>query len=186
MKRNEIRTSIKNIFGMLWDVLGLYEKTECYNRIPKEFGEGDIWDFMGDRLLEVRKEISKLFLGEEELRNQLLQIADETEHFVRRYERPGVVKRWKQLNPKLLFWDCAFDIKKKEPLAYRKMSWGISNLELSCYPDEELEKAREEYFENLEEQMEEHNLRYSEERVFQDEVQRTLLLVFEEDFKEYL
>ena len=59
-------------------------------------------------------------------------------------------------------------------------------MELSCYPDEELEKAREEYFENLEEQMEEHNLRYSEERVFQDEVQRTLLLVFEEDFKEYL
>lgn len=33
---------------------------------------------------------------------------------------------------------------------------------------------------------EEHNLRYSEERVFQDEVQRTLLLVFEADFQEYL
>lgn len=85
-----------------------------------------------------------------------------------------------------MLWDCAFDIKKKEPLAYQKMSWGISNLELFCYPDEELEKAREEYFENLEEQMEEHNLRYSEERVFQDEVQRTLLLVFEADFQEYL
>lgn len=31
MMQNEIRTSIKTVYGMLWDVLALYEKTDCYN-----------------------------------------------------------------------------------------------------------------------------------------------------------
>ena len=34
--------------------------------------------------------------------------------------------------------------------------------------------------------MKEHNFKYSDERVFQDELQRTLTQVFEQDFKEYL
>ncbi len=186
MEKNEIRTSIKTVYGMLWDVLSLYEKTECYNRVPKELGEGDIWEFMGGKLQEVRKEVSKLFLGEEEIRTKLFQIVDEVEHFVRIYERPGVVIRWKQINPRIIFWDCSFDIKKGCPQEYRKVSWGLSNLKFSCYPDESLEEARKRYFEETEKKIKEHNLRYSEERVFQDELQRTLTLVFEQDFKDYL
>ena len=55
---NEIRTAIKKIYGMLWDVLSLYEKTERYNSIPKDekITEKDIWDFIGDKLLLVRKD----------------------------------------------------------------------------------------------------------------------------------
>lgn len=171
---------------MLWDVLSLYEKTECYNRVPKELGEGDIWEFMGNKLQEVRKEVSKSFLGEEEIRTKLFQIVDEAEHFVRIYERPGVVIRWKQINPRIIFWDCSFDIKKGGQQEYRKVSWGLSNLKFSCYPDESLEEARKRYFEETEKKIKEHNLRYSEERVFQDELQRTLTLVFEQDLKDYL
>lgn len=45
---NEIRMSIKKIYGMLWDILALYEKTEMYNSIPKceMASENDIWDYM--------------------------------------------------------------------------------------------------------------------------------------------
>ena len=31
MVEKEVRTSIKTVYGMLWDVLALYEKTDCYN-----------------------------------------------------------------------------------------------------------------------------------------------------------
>ena len=44
MKEKEIRSSIKTVYGMLWDVLALYEKTECYNKVPEGEKEADIWD----------------------------------------------------------------------------------------------------------------------------------------------
>ena len=81
---DEIRTSIKTVYGMLWEVLALYEKTECYNKVPKGAAEDDIWNFMGNKLLEVSKEINCLFLGEEELSAKLRQISDGIEFFVRR------------------------------------------------------------------------------------------------------
>lgn len=68
MVGNEIKTLIKTVYGMLWDVLVLYEKTDCYNKIPESEKEVDIWDYMDDKLLEVRKTINMIFLGEEETR----------------------------------------------------------------------------------------------------------------------
>ena len=41
MKEKEIRSSIKTVYGMLWDVLALYEKTECYNKVPEGEKEAD-------------------------------------------------------------------------------------------------------------------------------------------------
>ena len=52
MMENEIRTSIKTVYGMLWDVLALYEKTDGYSEIPKGEKGDDIWDYMGDKLLD--------------------------------------------------------------------------------------------------------------------------------------
>lgn len=51
MMVNEIKTSIKTVYGMLWDVLALYEKIDCYNELP------------------------------------------------------GVVKRWRRINPQILFFE---------------------------------------------------------------------------------
>ena len=36
MITNETRTSIKKIYGLIWDVLALYEKTEMYNKLPED------------------------------------------------------------------------------------------------------------------------------------------------------
>ena len=91
MVEKEVRISIKTVYGMLWDVLALYEKTECYNKVPEGEKEVDIWDYLTDKLLEIRKTIDMLFLGDKELQAKLIQIVDETEQFVRSYERPGVV-----------------------------------------------------------------------------------------------
>ena len=48
MMANEIRTSMKTVYGMLWEVLALYEKRDCYNKVPEGEKEDDIWDYMGD------------------------------------------------------------------------------------------------------------------------------------------
>lgn len=59
----EISSSIKTVYGMLWDVLALYEKTECFNKMPEgEKQQVDIWDYLTEKLLEIRKTIDMLFL----------------------------------------------------------------------------------------------------------------------------
>lgn len=186
MMAKEIRESIKTIYGMLWEILALYEKTDCYNKVPENEKEKDIWDYLGDKLMSVRKNIDMLFLGQEEPAQRLREIVDETEAFVRRYERPGVVKRWKRINPQILFFECSFEIMEKFPEVYKEISWGLSILKLACYPDENLIAARKKYFAEANRKIEEGNLQYTEERVFQNELLRTLTLVFEHDFKEYL
>ena len=186
MMANEIRTSIKTVYGMLWEVLALYEKTDCYNKVPEGEKEADIWDYMGGKLLDIRKTIDTLFLGEEELRKKLNSIVDETEQFIRSYEVPGVVKRWKRINPQILFFDCAFDLMEKCPGMYKEISRGLTDLKLACYPDETLIEARNRYFAAAKKKIEDGNLKYTEDRVFQNELLRTLTLVFENDFKEYL
>lgn len=183
---NDIRTSVKTVYGLLWAVLALYEPTECYNKVPDNEPADDIWKFMGGRIEEIRRKIDTEFLGHRKLRTRMNKVVDETELFVRSYERPGVVTRWKQMNPQILFFDCAFDIKEESPEMFRKISWGLTNIKLSCYPDEVFGEARNKYFADAKKKIEMGNLRYSEERVFQDELLRTLTLVFENDFKEYL
>ena len=71
----EVKTSIKTVYGMLWDILALYEKTECYNKVLEGEKEVDIWDYLTDKLLEIRKTIDMLFLGDKELQAKLIQTA---------------------------------------------------------------------------------------------------------------
>ena len=184
--RKEIRKSIRKVYGALWDILALYEKTDGYNAVPKESEGKDIWEYMGNQLLQARRMVHMLFLGQEQLRDLLINIVDETESFVRKYERPGVVKRWLQINPKLLYFDCSFQLMEEAPKCYKQISRGLTNVDLSCYPDSELIADRKMHFEEIQKKCEDGNLQYSEDRIFQDELLHTLTMVFENDFKEYL
>ena len=69
---------------------------------------------------------------------------------------------------------------------YKEISRGLTDLKLACYPDETLIEARNRYFTAAKKKIEDGNLKYTEDRVFQNELLRTLTLVFENDFKEYL
>ena len=182
--KKEIRKTIRKVYGSLWDILALYEKTDGYNTVPQGSEEKDIWEDMGSRLLQVRRQVHVLFLGQGELRTRLLNIVDETEFFVRKYERPGVVKRWLQINPKLLYFDSSFQLMEEDPECYKQISRGLSRVELPCYPDSELIANRKKYFEEIHKKCEAGNFRYSDDRIFQDELLHTLTLVFENDFKD--
>lgn len=182
MAANEVRASIQNIYAMLWDIIALYEETECYSKVPKGSDEDDIWTYMGHRLMAVRRDISRLCLGDATLRRKLDNIVDEVEHFVRSHEQPGVVKRWKRINPRIMFFDCVFDLQSAEPEVYLEIAMGLTELQLACYPSEGIRRLRDRYFADINSRIERDNLKYSRDRVFQDEMHRTLEAVFENDF----
>ncbi len=185
MKKNEIGTFIKKVYGKLWDIITLYEPTECYKVVP-EGSKEEIWNHMETELLKIRRIVNKHFLANMDIRQKLLQIVDETEYFVKSYEQPGVVMRWRQINPKILFFDCSFDIMKEDPDLYKSVCRGLTHSKFMCFPDEELINAHKDYFDKIERRNNEHNFRYTKERVFQNELNNTLIQVFEYDFKEYL
>lgn len=186
MRREEINLAIKTVFSELYKIVGLYEITGCYNCIPGQKSV-DVWKYMERKILVVRRIVDSLLLGEEVVSKKLHRIIDETEHFVKCYERPGTVIRWKQINPKLLFFDCAFDLMEQlDKDVYLCMQRGLTNTRLSLYPDEKLIMDRKRYFQEIYKKNQENNLQYSEERIFQNEMHNTLKLVFENDLKEYL
>lgn len=184
-KLEEKKKVIRKIYKMLWDVIALYEETKAYNSIPACSTEDDCWDYMNKKLLNIRKELSSFFLDDEQLVHTLEQIIDETEIFVKSYEVPGVVKRWKKINENLLFFDCAFDLMNDSPEYYKKICRGLTDVKLSCYLDQELIVDQKKYFEDWNKKCEKGNLQYSQERIFQNELHRTLYLVFKNDLKEY-
>ena len=63
---------------------------------------------------------------------------------------------------------------------------GLCDAKLACYPDEKQMTDQEKYFSEIQKKNEDGNLGYSEERIFQNELLRTLALVFEEDFEGWL
>ncbi len=190
MKKSEIRKVIKKVYQELRALLSLLEETEYFNKVPK--GEKAAENSNGDdavryverKIAEIRKSVEPLFPEEEEIVRKLDQIIDETEHFTKQYEIPGVVTRWKQINPQLLYFDCAFEIMEECPENYTNMCRGLTNIHLSCYPDSELIAARKAYFERIRENDRLHNREYSEDRAFQEELLHTLELLFEDAFKQ--
>ena len=184
MEKRKIKNAIKEVYQELRALLSLYVETDCFNKVPEGEVEEDPQEFISRRIGEIRKSVESLFLGERKFARKLNQIIDETEHFTKQYARPGVVIRWKQINPQLLYFEDAFEIMENNPELYLKMRRGLTNLRLSCYPDSELVAQRDVYFTKAKEDYERNNLEYSEERIFQDELLNTLTLLFEDEFKE--
>lgn len=186
MKKKEIKRAIKVVYGELWELLSLYEKTDCFNEVPEGEAEEEIWDYLERKVVDIRKTVAVLFLGEVEIAKDLNQIIDETEYFVKQYEVPGVVRRWKQVNPKLIYFDAVFTIMEEEPKLYKQASRGLKDVHFACYPDAELIAERNNYFKEIERKNQCDNLKYSEDRIFQNELLCTLTLLFEELYAKYL
>lgn len=203
MKKKEIRSGVKRIYSELWTLLSLYEVTDYFDETPvggKMSGEemleeaklpgaetdGDILDHVERKIADIRKMVNVLLLGERKVAKSLMQIIDETEYFATQCEIPGVVTRWKKINPRLIYFDCAFDIMEKRPEEYETMRRGLTGIRLSCYPDDKMLAERNAYFEQIQNKYKRENRNYSEEKIFQDELHNTLTLLFEEAFREYL
>ena len=181
---DKIKAIIQSVYEKLREVLALYEKTDCYNTVPAGEKTQDISDYMENKLLEIRREIHASFSEYPQIKisARLTRIVNETAHFVRCYERPGVVKRWQEINSKILFFDCAFDLMENSPELYQEICSGSNCLKLACYPDKAMEDARKKYFQDAKKKYGGEDISDIEDKAFQDELLRTLALVFKNDF----
>lgn len=132
--------------------------------------------------MNVRKKANSLFLGERDSEEyqKLNTIIDETERFVKRFERPGVVMRWREINPQMNYYDCAFEL--MDDCGPKAFVDAANRGMLSYIPTKEDVANRKRYFEALKRKNDADNLRYSETRMFQNELLETLTKVFEHDF----
>lgn len=192
MKKQEIRSAVKTVYQELWDLLSLDVETEHFFKLPKgaepveDSEEDEGWNYAYKKINEIRGHVRVLFLGEEKIIRSLDQIVEEVKYFIKNCEVPGVVTRWKRINPILVYFDCAFEVMETCPEAYLEMRRGLTDTRLSCYPDAELIENRKAYFAEAKAKCEHDVIEYSQEQVFQEEILHTLTLLFEDAFWEYL
>lgn len=173
---------VKAVFGMLYDILACYEESDCFNCIPGTDDLDGAWSYFEGEIGKVKKELESQFLDRHADADyqKLERIINETEVFIKSYSRPGVVKRWRRINPQINFFDCAFEIIEECGMeaARRIYREGL----LDYIPSYYTVKVRNDYFATQKLANDKDNLKYSEDRIFQNELLRTLAMVFENDF----
>lgn len=173
---------MKAVFGMLYDILARYEESDCFSCIPGTDDLDGAWSYFEGEIGKVKKELESQFLGRHADADcqKLERIINETEVFIKSYSRPGVVKRWRRINPQINFFDCAFEIIEECGMeaARRIYREGL----LDYIPSYYTVKVRNDYFATQKLANDKDNLKYSEDRIFQNELLRTLAMVFENDF----
>ena len=184
MNKQAKRLAVHIIYEELAWLLTQYEATNCFNEVPAGTPETDPLEYLKNRLQNIRCSAAMLFFGDSDLEEKIEQVIGETEFFLKQYEVPGVVQRWKELNPNLTFFDCAFDLITECPEEFGRMRMGLSPLGLSCYPDKKELRRRKAYFAAVRRRFARAGRKYSEEAAFQDELCQTLEQVFRADFGE--
>lgn len=183
------RERVRVIYGMLNDILWQMESSQHYNYIPGT--EEDGWDYFEDALSKVEAAVQREFLGETKLRRRLDRIVKEVRRFVKCFETPGVSERWLEIDPALRYFDAVFDVVEDEPEAYLLVERRVEQAapgevvpRFAFQPTVREVLERRTYFEAVQAENEELNNRFSEERIFQNEVVRALELVMVHDFPE--
>ena len=146
MKERTKQLAIGLAYEQLRQFLSEYEETERFNRVPPDAPETCPVAYTSRRLLEIWRTACTLLQGERELLEKMERILAETVYFTREYEQPGVVRRWKQRNPNLLFFEAAFDFMEESPELYEQMRMGLLPIRSACLPDQSWCRRRDAYF----------------------------------------
>lgn len=186
MKKKEIRDGIKTVYQMLWDLLSLYEETNDFYEISLGGQKLDAEHYVQEKISLIKRSIYTNFLGEKEIKNSLLQIIEETEYCVRSCEIPGVEERWMALNPRLKYFDAVFDIMEESPEQYEQMCKENSPIKPAFYPDQKMVEERKRYFHEIKAKNSGKDQQCSTEKIYQEELLRTLSILFEKTFQDYL
>ena len=180
------KSDLKYIYSLINKIIYELESSSCYSYKPGTKEDG--FDYYNERLQEIRQEIDKRFLGKKDIRKKLYKILEEEEELIKSCSIPGASERWVKYNPKIRFFDCVFDFMDKSPELFQKIKErNLSNeggivAKFNFYPTKEEYIERNKYFEKLEEKDENGNLKYSMDRLYQDELANALINIFEHDF----
>ena len=163
----------------------MYDVSNCFNEVPdKKIGKEKEEEYFSRLIDDVQREIDCLFLFEkDETRNKLNAIVRDTRIFVKSYEMPGVVDYWLEVNPALKYFDPVFDIMETDNVLFKKICNGeYKVVRFRFIPSEEELKVKKKYLENLDCGNQNNNFRFSEERLFQNELINTLTILFKKEF----
>lgn len=176
---------MNDLKGVLSNLRSLLESTvdsKHFNFIPKTKIDG--FDFYQEWIDELDNGIYTISLGNNELRDKLRTILKEIEIFIRKYEIPGISKRWMELNPTMRYFDLGFTLMENDRESYELIK-ASPHFNFHFYPTESELNDRNNYFKNIENNNKLNNLQYSEERVFMVELLNTFEIVINNDLKEY-
>ncbi|CAM3597056.1 hypothetical protein ERUR111494_01945 [Erysipelothrix urinaevulpis] len=176
--------SLEGILTGFRDILLKLESSQHFNYIPNTTLDG--FAFFGEWICELNRAIFKLTLGNLELKTKLMTILEEIEFFIRQYEVPGVVERWLEINPSLAYYDVVYQIMDEHPQLYEKIRTKHHSLSFSFYPSKKDLINRNQYFESINKNNTKKNLQYSQQRLFQNELEKTLNLIIDHDLIDYL
>ncbi len=183
--RKEVNIGIQEVFDLCSELIFQYEPTEGYNHVPEGAEQTDIAEYIDTQFFEIRLAVMQIFRNKKDIAKRFLRIVDEFEIFVHSCEIPGVVDRWKQINPDIQYFDTAFELMDGSPEAYENISMGQTGLKLRCYPTERISRERKQFFQRARLFQEHLGLEYSETRAFEFELWNTLKKVLQNDFREY-
>ena len=200
---SQLQEPVRAVFKGLLELFLLYTASGCYNYVPYTKDGDNAWEYFGRRLQQIRKQVTLSFLGKSntDVERRLERVIRETEIFIRSFSVPGVVKRWRKINPRINYFDCVFHLTeeqmekerlwrnvleakgllgKRTPSGFPMFIW------YAYIPTKEEVEAKNRYFQQIEKENEDGNLRYDDHQIFQNELVRTLRLVFEHDFADIL
>lgn len=180
-KRYE-KEKIRSIYALLNEIVTDVVASDHYNFIPGTTEQG--WTYYESKLFNIKKVINEKFLGEESMIERFERIVDELEYFVKSFSTPGVVDRWAEINPKILYFDAVYELMAEERELYENIKNNSTESAFRLLPTEEQLLERQAYFEEINRKNTYHNLQYSETQVFQNELVNTLKKVLEHDFPE--
>lgn len=128
-------------------------------------------------------------MGDADTLGKLERIIGEVRWFVKNFETPGVAERWLEINPKLNYFDPVYDVIEEDSDLYLEIEngqWKMweTTIHFGCHPTVKDLLERKAYFDAIKKENEEQNNQFSEERIFQNEVVRTLGMVMAHDFPE--
>lgn len=166
---------IREVFAALWELLSLYDISDGYNRRP-DTGDLEGAEKYFDGLLEVPREILRS-IDPSLLKNHysyplgyLGRILEETGHLLKSYSLPGTASRWRELNPRLDYYDPIFALLENAPAGDRERI----RLRDSVWPTQRDIQMRQLYFSGIEGPWENVARAY-----FQEELLDTLVKVFD-------
>lgn len=165
------------IYKKLNQVLYLLELSCYFNYIPNSKEDGEA--YFSKMMLDIRRNVDDAFGDRPLARKKMYELIDEVDYILNTCEVPGVVDKWLEINPRLKYFDCVYEIISEEPLMYERIKYGdLMGLKyrFKFFPSITEVLEREQYFE-------EKHKRFptiSDDRLYQDELVETLNMRFNE------
>lgn len=184
MKIDNSNIDVKKIYSKMNEIASQIMISDHYNFIPGTKEDGK--EYFEEKIYNIGKEIDNKFLGQITISEKLYKILGELETFVKSYSIPGVVERWRILNPYINNFDVVYDLIKDEPDLYNSIKNHEYSIHFSFYPTLEDIQKKEIYFKKIDEEDRKNNHQYGYSRIFQNEVINTLKTVMLNDFPELI